>query len=87
MVTDAVGPLYMAYKVRARSQRLFPSDSLGRIHPHSWDLSLTQLRSREYIAEVLFHPLSTVLGRLAAIKWIPFTLANGVELAVANYFS
>jgi circadian clock protein KaiC len=31
--------------------------------------------------------VSRMLGTPATIKWIPFTLAGGVEIAVANYFS
>lgn len=31
--------------------------------------------------------VSRMLGTPATMKWIPFTLAQGVEMAVANYFS
>lgn len=31
--------------------------------------------------------VSRMLATPATIKWIPFTLARGVELAIANYFS
>ena len=31
--------------------------------------------------------VSRMLATPATFKWIPFTLAQGVELAVANYFS
>jgi len=31
--------------------------------------------------------VSRMLGTPATMKWIPFTLAQGVEVAVANYFS
>jgi len=31
--------------------------------------------------------VSRMLGTPATMKWIPFTLARGVEMAAANYFS
>ena len=31
--------------------------------------------------------VSRMMGTPATIKWIPFTLARGLELAIANYFS
>jgi len=31
--------------------------------------------------------VSRMMGTPATIKWIPFTLSRGLEMAVANYFS
>ena len=62
MMVAAIGPLYMAYKVRARSQRLFTLAVLlaaftivhGAYH-------LLEFVGFSYLAEVLFWPLGTVL--------------------------
>ena len=62
MVIAAVGPVYMAYKVRARSKRLFALAALlaaftlthGAYH-------LLDFVGVSYVADVLFYPLSTVL--------------------------
>jgi KaiC/GvpD/RAD55 family RecA-like ATPase len=31
--------------------------------------------------------VSRMMGTPATLKWIPFTLSQGVEMAIANYFS
>ena len=62
MMVAAIGPLYMAYKVRARSRRLFALAVLltaftlthGAYH-------LLEFVGLSYLAEVLFWPLGTVL--------------------------
>jgi len=62
MMVAAIGPLYMAYRVRKRSQRLFALAMLlvaftvthGAYH-------LLEFVGLSYVAEVVFWPLGTVL--------------------------
>jgi hypothetical protein len=62
MLVAAIGPLYVAYRVRTRSQRLFALAVLlaaftlthGAYH-------LLEFVGLSYVAEVLFWPLSAVL--------------------------
>ena len=62
MVIAAVGPLYMAYRVRARSQRLLAlSIVLAAFTLTHGAYHLLDFVGFSYLADALFYPLSTVL--------------------------
>lgn len=62
MMVAAVGPLYIAYRVRERSQRLFALamllGSFALIHAC---YHLFQFLGADFLADVVFYPLSAVL--------------------------
>jgi len=62
MVIAAVGPMYMAYKMRARSRRLFAlAILLAAFTLTHGTYHLLDFLGVSYVADVLFYPLSTVL--------------------------
>jgi hypothetical protein len=62
MMVAAVGPLYMAFKVRTRSRRLLSLAVLLALFTLTHGAyHLLEFVGLSYLAEVLFWPLSTVL--------------------------